>query len=111
MVKHAVGCDAQDAARVAVEQSEEQWSWSGSARGQVGEQDWRTSEAGVAAQIPGAVSGALQPVMCAGVVSCGSFPWAFGLGGFFRGCVMEVAAWVFAVLVMVGVPLACWWVL
>ena len=48
--------------------------------------------------------------MCAGVVSCGSFPWAFGLGGFFRGCVMEVAAWVFAVLVMVGVPLACWWV-
>jgi len=24
---------------------------------------------------------------------------------------MELAAWVFAVLVMVGVPLACWWVL
>jgi len=24
---------------------------------------------------------------------------------------MELAAWVFAVLVMVGVPAACWWVL
>ena len=31
--------------------------------------------------------------------------------GFFGGGVMELAAWVFAVLVMVGVPLACWWVL
>jgi hypothetical protein len=31
--------------------------------------------------------------------------------GFFGVGIMELAAWVFAVLVMVGVPLACWWVL
>ena len=31
--------------------------------------------------------------------------------GFFGGGVMELAAWVFAVLVMVGVPAVCWWVL